>query len=78
MAKKIFRLTFPEQLIQEPIIYRLGHEFKLVTNIFRAAVVEKDSWIILQLDGEEEEILRSIDFMRDMGVQVEERSESEI
>ncbi len=78
MAKKIFRLTFPEQLIQEPIIYRLGHEFKLVTNIFRAAVVEKDSWIILQLDGEEEEILRSIVFMRDMGVGVEERSESEI
>jgi ABC-type methionine transport system ATPase subunit len=78
MAKKIFRLTFPEELIQEPIIYRLGHEFQLVTNIFRAAVAEKDSWIILQLDGEEEEILRSIDFMRDMGVRVEERSESEI
>ena len=78
MAKNIFRLTFPEELIQEPIVYRLGHEFQVVTNIFRAAVAEKDSWIILQLDGEEEEILRSIEFMRDMGVRVEERSESEI
>ena len=43
MAKKIFRLTFPEELIQEPIVYRLGHEFQVVTNIFRAAVAEKDS-----------------------------------
>ncbi|MDP6179709.1 MAG: NIL domain-containing protein [Desulfatiglandales bacterium] len=77
MAKKIFRLTFPEELIQEPIVYRLGHEFQVVANIFRAAVAEKNSWIVLQLDGEEEEILRSIEFMRDMGVRVEERSASE-
>jgi ABC-type methionine transport system ATPase subunit len=77
MAKKIFRLTFPEELIQEPIVYRLGHKFQVVVNIFRAAVAEKNSWIVLQLDGEEEEILRSIEFMRDMGVRVEERSASE-
>jgi ABC-type methionine transport system ATPase subunit len=78
MAKKIVRLTFPEELIQEPIIYRLGHEFEVVTNIFRAAVGEKDAWITLELDGEEEEILRVMEFLRSLGIQAEERSESDI
>lgn len=78
MAKKIVRLTFPEKLIQEPIIYRLGHEFEIVPNIFRATVGDKDAWIVLQLDGEEEEVLRSMEFLRNMGIRVEELSESEI
>jgi len=78
MGKKIVHLTFPEKLIREPIIYRLGHEFEVVTNIFRAAVGETGSWIVLQLDGEEEEILRSMEFLRGRGIRVEERSESEI
>ena len=78
MAKNIVRLTFPEKLIQEPIIYRIGHEFDVVTSIFRAAVGEKDAWIILELDGDEEEILRSMEFLRNLGIRVEEKSESEI
>ena len=78
MAKKIICLTFPEKLIQEPIIYQLGHKFEVVTNIFRAAVGEKDGWIIIGLDGEEDEILSSMAFLRNLGIRVEERSESEI
>lgn len=78
MAKKIVKLTFPEALIQEPIIYRLGHTFDVVTNIFRAAVGEHDAWIILELDGDEEEVLRSIEFLKGLGISVEERSVSEI
>lgn len=78
MAKKIVHLTFPEGLVQEPIVYRLGHEFKVVTSIFRAAVGGEGGWIVLQLDGEDDEILRSIDFLRSMGIRVEERSESKI
>ena len=78
MAKKIVRLTFPEKLIQEPIIYRIGHEFDVVTSIYRAVVGEKDAWIILELDGAEEEIMRVIEFLRSLEILVEEKSESEI
>ena len=78
MAKKMVHLTFPEELIQEPIIYRLGHKFNVVTSIFRAAVGEKDAWILLELDGDEEEIGRSIEFLVVQGISVEERSLSDI
>ena len=50
----------------------------VVTNIFRASVGEKDAWLILELGGEEEEILRSMEFLRSMGIRVEEQSEAKI
>ncbi len=78
MAKKVIRLNFLDELVQEPVVYRVGHEFEVVTNIFRAAVGEKDSWIILELDGEEEEILRSVEFLRGLKIRVEEIPDFEI
>ncbi len=78
MAKKVIRLNFPDELVQEPVVYRIGHEFEVVTNIFRAAAGEKDSWIILELDGEEEEILRSVEFLRGLKIRVEEIPDFEI
>jgi ABC-type methionine transport system ATPase subunit len=78
MAKKIVHLTFPDELVQEPIVYRLGHEFKVVTNIFRAAVGETDAWLILELEGAEKEILRSLEFLRNLKIRAEELSDFEI
>jgi ABC-type methionine transport system ATPase subunit len=72
MAKKVIRMNFPDELVQEPVVYRIGHEFEVVTNIFRAAAGEKDSWIVLELDGEEEEILRSIEFLKGLKIRVDE------
>ena len=38
MGKLRVYLTFPSDLIQEPIIYQLGKNFDIVTNIRRADV----------------------------------------
>ena len=38
MTKKYVSLTFPERLIKEPIIYRLGKDFEIIPNIFKAKV----------------------------------------
>jgi ABC-type methionine transport system ATPase subunit len=78
MAKSLVRLTFSEELIREPLIYRLGQEFQVVTSIFRAAVTEREGWVLLGLDGDADEIHRATAFLRSMGVKVEERPESEI
>jgi len=71
MALKRIRLTFPEQLIQEPIIYLLGHEFRVTTNIRMADVDERVGWVILELDGADDEIERAIDWTEAKGVRVD-------
>lgn len=71
MGRKRIRLTFPETLIKEPIIYELGHEFRVVTNIRMADVDESVGWVILELDGDEGEINRALDWVEAKGVRVD-------
>jgi len=64
-------LTFPEELLKEPIIYNLGQQFKVVTNIRRADVSESKGWLVLELEGEEKEIEDGIAWVTSKGVRVD-------
>lgn len=72
MAKRLVHLTFPEQLITQPVIYELGKRFDVVTNIRRANVEERAGWVILELEGSEDQIDRAIRHVVDLGLQVGE------
>lgn len=71
MPKLRLHLTFPEQLIQEPIIWRLGRQYDIITNVRRANVEDKVGWIILEVEGTEEALEQGIGWMTEMGVQVD-------
>ncbi len=71
MAKQRVKFTFPTDLIKEPIIWRLGRNFELVTNIRRADVTEDRGWVMLELEGEEGEIERGIRWVQEQGVRVD-------
>ncbi len=71
MAKKQVMFTFPQELIKEPIIYNLGHKFKVVTNIRRADVSENKGWVVLELEGEDKEIEAGIAWVTNKGVRVD-------
>ncbi len=71
MPKLRLHLTFPEQLIQEPLIWRLGRQYDIITNVRRANVEEKVGWIILEVEGTEEALDQGIDWLTEMGVQVD-------
>ena len=65
------RISFPEEKIKEPIIYKIGHEFKVVTNIRRADVREKTGWVELELTGDAAEIDKAVASLKTKGVKVE-------
>lgn len=71
MAIKRVRFTFPEEQIKEPVIYRIGQQFKVVTNVRMADVDEKTGWVLLELDGDPAEIDRAISWAQDHGVRVD-------
>lgn len=71
MSRKRVRLTFPENLIQEPIIYEIGRQFQVVTNVRMADVDERVGWVVLELDGDAAEIERSLDWAERKGVRVD-------
>ena len=71
MAIRRVRFTFPEQLIKEPLIYNLGREFHVVTNVRMADVDETTGWVVLELDGDAGEIDRSVAWAQAKGVRVD-------
>jgi molybdopterin synthase sulfur carrier subunit len=70
-SKRKVTLTFPPKLIKEPVIYNIGHQFKLVTNIRSANVSENVGWVTLEIDGEETEYSKALNYLNEMGVTVE-------
>jgi ABC-type methionine transport system ATPase subunit len=65
------RLTFLDHMIRQPVVYQMGHDFKVVTNIRRADVQENVGWVILELEGEELEIDRALAWAQSLGVRVD-------
>ena len=71
MAKRRVMLTFSPETITEPIIYNLGQQFKIVTNIRQADVAGDRGWIVLELDGKDQDIEAGIAWVISKGVRVD-------
>ncbi|MBF0488427.1 MAG: NIL domain-containing protein [Nitrospirae bacterium] len=69
--KKRIRLTFPQDLIKEPVIYTVARKYDIIPNIRRARVTESVGEMILELEGQEGNLNLSIEALRGTGVEVE-------
>ena len=65
------RLTFRGDTLNDPVIYRMGQDYKVVTNIRRADVGEDTGWLEMDLDGEQAEIDRALEYCRSRGIGVQ-------
>jgi molybdopterin converting factor small subunit len=70
VARKVW-LTFPADLVDQPLIWRVGREFEVVTNIRQASVSREVGIVGLELSGEHDEVERAIAFLTESGVTVE-------
>ena len=71
MAKLRFHIRYPEEKIPEPILYQIGHEYKVVTSIRRADVRETTGWLDVEFTGEADEIDNAIHGLRQKGCMVD-------
>ena len=78
MTKRWVTLTFPTELLVEPVTYTLGQQFNLVTNIRRAEITEDRGWLVLELEGKDEDIEDGITWAISKGVRVDSVSDEAI
>ena len=71
MSTARLHLTFPERLISEPVIHRMGRDFELVTNIRRANIEDRGGWVILEVEGDDAAIARAVTWLAEQGLQVD-------
>jgi ABC-type methionine transport system ATPase subunit len=64
-------LMYPPRLIKEPLLWKLGQKFKVVTNIRQASVTDEIGIVSLELDGKRTDIKAAIKWLEKLGVSVE-------
>lgn len=77
IVERIVRLTYPQSLIDKPVIYHLIRQFDLLANIREAHVNSESGWLILSLRGEQKIIQQSLEWMTEQGIAVEVLSKGE-
>ncbi len=71
MAKRQVMFTFPTELIKEPIIYNLGQQFNVIPNIRQADIAETKGWVVLELEGDEDDIEAGVAWLTSKGIRVD-------
>jgi ABC-type methionine transport system ATPase subunit len=69
--KKMVKLIFPQELIKEPVTFQMAKKFDIIPNIRRANVTETVGELVLELEGEEENIEKGLQYLRELGVKIE-------
>jgi ABC-type methionine transport system ATPase subunit len=70
VAKRRVKLTFPREAVTQPVIYELGHTCGVITNIRRADITRDEGWVILEIEGEEEQLDAATRYCEERGVRV--------
>jgi ABC-type methionine transport system ATPase subunit len=71
MASERVKFTFPPDLVNTPVIYNMGKEFGVATNIRRANLSHDRGWVILEVVGTAEAIEKSLAWAKEQGVRIE-------
>lgn len=69
--KSRIKLTFPQDLIKEPVIFTMAKKFDIMPNIRRARVTETVGEMILELEGAEDNLNMGVKFLKEQGIVVE-------
>ncbi len=71
VIKQVVYCTFPKEQIKEPILYNLGQYFQVIPNIRGASISDDIGIVYLELEGEQEEVDKSVEFLRSRKVKVD-------
>jgi len=70
LVKKLVKLVFPQELIKEPVTFKMAKKYDIIPNIRRARVTETIGELVLELDGEEKNVEKGIKYLIKSGVDV--------
>jgi ABC-type methionine transport system ATPase subunit len=70
--KKNIHFEFEQELVREPLLYKINRSFDVVVNIRGASVTDQGGFIALELEGEKAEVERVLEYLRGQGVRLGE------
>lgn len=72
MVSKRIVLTFPHNLVDKPVVYKLVKDHNLSFNILQARVTpDEEGLLVLELSGKKEDYDKGIKYLMDLGVKIQ-------
>ncbi len=71
MARRRVYITYLGDVMKEPLIYELGHKFKIVTNIRGATIKDDIGLVTLEITGDDAELERGLAWLEAKGMKIE-------
>jgi ABC-type methionine transport system ATPase subunit len=65
MATKRVKLTFPQDLIKEPVVFNMAKKYDVMPNIRRAKVTESVGEVVLELEGADKNLEAGIAYLKE-------------
>ena len=63
-------VSFPEELVDRPMVYEIVKEYDVVPNIRRAGIEAHEGWVILELVGPDAQRNAAIAYLEGLGCTV--------
>jgi L-aspartate semialdehyde sulfurtransferase ferredoxin len=63
-------VSFPEELVDRPLIYEIIQKFDVIPNIRRANVEEHSGWVILEAQGDQQQLDGAVAYFEGLGCTV--------
>ncbi len=72
MYARMLILRFPKEIVDKPIITNLVRDYNLTFNILKAQIFpRKEGMLVLELQGDRKDYDRGIQYLEDVGVEIE-------
>jgi len=65
-------LSFPRELKDDPLICEICKKFDIILNILEASFTTEIGWALLVIEGEEADVNKSLQYLKDSGVEIKE------
>ena len=62
---------YPPKLITDPVVWQLGHKFKVTTNVRQASVTDEIGIVCLEMEGKRADIKAAIKWLEKKNINVE-------
>jgi len=72
MKKKRLVLTFPPNLVDQPVTYRLVKDYNVMVNILRARITPREQGrLVVEVTAARKDLTAALSFLEDLGVGVQ-------
>ena len=69
--KRRVKLTYPQDKIQDPLLFKMAKKYDIMPNIRRARITDELGEIVLELQGKSDDLDKGMAFLKKQGVEVE-------